>query len=348
MQMHFSISKKLDIVWSNLPMHYPKILAAIPVICLVVPLVSMAWLRQGAIATRQAIEHPEQRLLETERSTAQKQQLFSERLSDRYQQLEQQHTTAIVAASVALTVGLLSSLATLYLFNQLHQELQERSRRLREHKVWTEAIADNTLDGIITLNKQGQIEALNATAMHMFGYEATEIMGKDLRWLLANPPIIATYEEQHKEQHKEQQPISHNLVPLMYQQKALGRRKVGTHFPVELSIREIPLDERLMMIVHDVTEREAAAAELRSQLNELSQTTTALMKSKADLQSIYMACLDLKAPLQAIVHLSEWIEADLSERVASDTYYQMNLLRERVRRMESLVDDIFQTSQVGH
>jgi PAS domain S-box-containing protein len=335
MQMYFSMSKKLDAVWSSLPMHYPKIVAAIPVICLFIPLVSMVWLRQGAIATRQTAERREHLLLETAPSTAQEQEL----LRDRHQQLEQQHTTAIVAASVALTVGLLSSLATLYLFNQLHQELQERSIRLREHKVLTEAIADNILDGIITLNKQGQIEALNATAVHMFGYEATEIIGKDLRWLLANPPAIVA--------HKEQQPTSQNLVPLVHQQKALGRRKIGTHFPIELSIREIPLDERLMLVVHDVTEREQAAAELRSQLNELTQATTALIKAKADLQSIYIACLDLKAPLQAIVHLSEWIEADLSERVASDTHYQMNLLRERVRRMESLVDGIFQASQAG-
>jgi len=56
---------------------------------------------------------------------------------------------------------------------------------------------------------------------------------------------------------------------------------------------------------------------------------------------------DLKAPLRAIINLSEWIEEDMVDKLEGETKYQMELLRKRVFRMQDLIEGILQYARVG-
>ena len=64
-------------------------------------------------------------------------------------------------------------------------------------------------------------------------------------------------------------------------------------------------------------------------------------------QFAYVASHDLKAPLRAIANLSEWIEEDLASGNASDTNKHLHLMRNRVQRMEGLIDGLLQYSRAG-
>ena len=111
----------------------------------------------------------------------------------------------------------------------------------------------------------------------------------------------------------------------------------------------------LMGVVEDIRERKQAeeslrlhAEELRWTANSLAQTTSVLRKRNQELdQFAYVVSHDLKAPLRAIANLSSWIEEDLSDSMTEDTLHQMNLLRGRVHRMESLIEGLLQYSRVG-
>ena len=64
-------------------------------------------------------------------------------------------------------------------------------------------------------------------------------------------------------------------------------------------------------------------------------------------QFAYIVSHDLKAPLRGISNLSEWIEEDLEDKLDPDTRKNMNLLRNRVQRMNDFIDGLLQYSRTG-
>jgi signal transduction histidine kinase len=61
----------------------------------------------------------------------------------------------------------------------------------------------------------------------------------------------------------------------------------------------------------------------------------------------YAASHDLKAPLRVIDNASKWLEEDLQEHLSDETRENMNLLRDRIGRMERLLDDLLEYSRIG-
>jgi signal transduction histidine kinase len=60
-----------------------------------------------------------------------------------------------------------------------------------------------------------------------------------------------------------------------------------------------------------------------------------------------VASHDLKAPLRVIDNASRWLEEDLSEKLTDEDRENMTLLRNRVARMEKLLDDLLTYSRIG-
>lgn len=73
-----------------------------------------------------------------------------------------------------------------------------------------------------------------------------------------------------------------------------------------------------------------------------------LERSNSELdQFAYVASHDLKAPLRVIDNASRWLEEDLADHFDEDTRESMDLLRNRVARMERLLEDLLQHSRIG-
>jgi signal transduction histidine kinase len=60
-----------------------------------------------------------------------------------------------------------------------------------------------------------------------------------------------------------------------------------------------------------------------------------------------VASHDLKAPLRGIGHLATWIEEDLSPLVTDGARMHLQLLRDRVNRLEDMIDGILRYSRAG-
>lgn len=81
---------------------------------------------------------------------------------------------------------------------------------------------------------------------------------------------------------------------------------------------------------------------------ELINSSNKLKKQNDELnQFSYVVSHDLKAPLRAIFKLSEWIEEDLGPFVAGDSKKNLQILRGRVFRMESLINGLLEYARVG-
>lgn len=101
-------------------------------------------------------------------------------------------------------------------------------------------------------------------------------------------------------------------------------------------------------VIEDIDQRKHAEQELKSLNDILLQTTNLLRKRNQELdQFAYIVSHDLKAPLRAIANLSEWIEDDLEGQLPPENQQQMQLLRQRVHRMENMINGMLVYSRAG-
>ena len=97
----------------------------------------------------------------------------------------------------------------------------------------------------------------------------------------------------------------------------------------------------VVALLSDVTERKDIDRRLVLQAQELRRQNEELE------QFAYVASHDLKAPMRGIENLVTWIEEDLTAVLTEDTRANMELLKNRVKRLESLLDDLLAYSRAG-
>ena len=128
--------------------------------------------------------------------------------------------------------------------------------------------------------------------------------------------------------------FEHQLV-----RRGLGSRHVEAYYRPHRGP-----DGRILGVVTlltDITERKRMEDRLARQARDLLRTNEELE------QFAYVASHDLKAPLRGIENLVSWIEEDLEASLTDDTRTNMELLKSRVRRLESLLDDLLAYSRAG-
>ncbi len=77
------------------------------------------------------------------------------------------------------------------LFWQIVTNLKETKRQLEQNQQHMQAIIDNAMDGIVTINERGEIQAFNPAAERIFGYSQQEVLGRNLRAASTNTTSTA-------------------------------------------------------------------------------------------------------------------------------------------------------------
>jgi PAS domain S-box-containing protein len=107
-------------------------------------------------------------------------------------------------------------------------------------------------------------------------------------------------------------------------------------------------------LVYDITDRKQLEILTQTQTVDLQRLNNSLLLAQQQLQErnqeldrfVSIAAHDLKAPLRAIANLSEWIEEDLQAQIPGENP-QLRLLRQRVKRMDALIDGLLRYSRDG-
>jgi PAS domain S-box-containing protein len=83
-------------------------------------------------------------------------------------------------------------------------------------------------------------------------------------------------------------------------------------------------------------------------ITRLKKAQEELIASKNELESFaYAISHDLKAPLRGVENLSQWIVEDMGDSLSEDISHKIGLLRDRVGRMQKLIDGLLEFSRIG-
>lgn len=121
-----------------------------------------------------------------------------------------------------------------------------------------QAISDNVIDAIITIDEKGAIVSVNRSAERVFGWSPDELLGKNVKMLMPEP-----YHSEH-DGYLDNYMRGKPAQIIGQEREVSGRRKNGQHFPMTLGVTEIVLDKQRMFIgvVRDISESKLAAQKL--------------------------------------------------------------------------------------
>ena len=188
-------------------------------------------------------------------------QVLDQRLLD----LDAARRAGVGSLYLILIVALVSSALSLALLRRTSTQgeaLRSGSERLN-------AIVNNVVDGIVTVDDQGNIESMNRTAEEMFGYASEAIVGRNFRSLVRN-------ESRAQYRPDDFQPGS-PLAGTVFE--FTGLRQDGSGFAMELEGTGINVGGRTIIVhmVRDVTERKRAEKRLQLAATVFENTSEGIM-----------------------------------------------------------------------
>ncbi|MEW4451517.1 ATP-binding protein [Bremerella sp. JC817] len=240
---------------------------------------------------------------------------------------------ATVIALVPLIPRILD-LPSLYSQNQsLEEQVIERTATATLFRSVFSAVPN----GIIVVDREGVMKLVNIRVCEMFGYTDKELAGKPVEVLIPHG-----LRDRHVTQRNAyfNVPTNRKMGEGRYLE---GIDKNGRCFPVEVGLSPTQIAGGLHVIVSivDITERKNAE-------NELMQHARRLEKTNQDLDEFaYVASHDLRSPLQGVKNLASWIRDDNEGNLPEESLRHLDLMQQRIGRLERLLDDLLQYSRVG-
>lgn len=145
------------------------------------------------------------------------------------------------------------------------QRMMHLQRKGIESLKRIEAISDNTLDAIITIDTDATIISCNSSTERLFGWTLAEMVGRNVKMLMPQP-----YQDEHDE-HVRNYVQGGPPQIIGFRKELVGLRKNGSVFPIELAVTEARFENERMFVgvVHDITDRKETEKKLRENAEAL-------------------------------------------------------------------------------
>src|SRR5499427_2726920 len=150
--------------------------------------------------------------------------------------------------------------------------LLHESEDSRYREAQLQSILDTVPEGMIVIDDRGIMQSFSATAERLFGWSATEVIGKNVSILMPAP-----YRQEHDGYlHRYLDTGEKRIIGIG--RIVVGERKDGSTFPMELAVGEarVGRDHFFTGFVRDLTERrkeERRMQDLQSELVHISRLT---------------------------------------------------------------------------
>jgi len=137
-----------------------------------------------------------------------------------------------------------------------------------------ESIIDHVLDGIITISERGIVATFNPGAEKIFGYEAKEVIGNNVKMLMGEP-----YKGEHDGYLSNFMETGEAKI-IGIGREVEGKRKDGSLISLDLAVTEMKVGKKRMFvgILKDITERREAEERIKEQHRLLLELSTPVLK----------------------------------------------------------------------
>lgn len=228
-------------------------------------------------------------------------------------------------------------------------------RMVEERMAHLAAIVDSSDDAIISKTLEGVITSWNAAAERIFGYNASEAIGRPITMLIPpdrpeeEPKIVERLKRGERVDHFETKRITKNgkildvsltISPV----KSSDGRVIGA----SKILRDITLQREAERIIREGEQMFKVQLErlVEARTIELVRMNEELERSNHELeQYAYIASHDLQEPLRKIQTFAELLKMNVHEAAAVEAYYgKINI---SAKRMSSLIKDVLNYSRLS-
>lgn len=184
-------------------------------------------------------------------------------------------------------------------------------------------IIDSSIDTIITIDHVGTVLSFNLAGEKLFGYQAEEVIGQNVKILMPNP-----YQDEHDGYLKQYSDTGEKKI-IGIGRGVEAKKKNGMTFPMDLSVSEIRLAGKTIFsgTIRDITERKEAESNLQQANAELEEFA-------------YRTSHDLRSPIVSSVRLLDMTMNHLVEQDQDMALQCLSHAQSSLTKLNVLIGDI--------
>ncbi|WP_017257713.1 PAS domain-containing sensor histidine kinase [Pedobacter arcticus] len=230
-----------------------------------------------------------------------------------------------------------------------------------EKQALLNAIIENAIDGIITIDDSGLIESINPSGCRLFGYEPEEVKGKNISVLMPEP------DKSRHDGYLERYQRTRKPHIIGMGREVTGLKKNGEMFPFRLGVSEVQYQGRIIYtgFIHDLTREKSAeeqlllytnrlevlveerTVELQSlirQIQEAKEEVSISLEKERELSQlksrfVSMASHEFRTPLSSIQLSASLIERYTQEFENPNVVKHVNKIKNAVGNLTTILND---------
>lgn len=202
------------------------------------------------------------------------------------------------------------------------------------------SIIETAIDGIITIDSFGIVETINPAALKLFGYEADEVIGQNIKILMPEPD-----RSRHDMYIQNYQKTGVKKI-IGIGREVLGRKKDGTTFPFRLAVSEVVYDNFSIFagFIHDLSKEKKIEEDLFRHLEELENTVENRTKDlRESVQELEQAKMEVSNSLMKEIELNQ-----LKSRFVSMASHEFRTPLSAVQLSASLIEKYVQKEDTSN
>lgn len=207
------------------------------------------------------------------------------------------------------------------------------------------AVIDTAIDGIINIDENGIVESINRAGAKLFGYDESEVIGKNVNMLMPQP-----YHREHDGYLKRYLSTRKPHI-IGIGREVEGKRKDGSIFPLRLAVSEVELGNKRIFtgIIHDlsnVKEAEEKILKLNKALESQNEELERKVRERTEkLAKVVDQLLGINQQLENEIYERQTIEQALrkSEKELKELLEKEKELNELKSRFVSMASHEFRT-----
>lgn len=222
---------------------------------------------------------------------------------------------------------------------KLEDELHKREQleaTAKHESLRLQALLDNTIDSVITIDQSGQIEDFNRASVALFGYQPEEVLGENITMLMP-----ASYRDLHK--------LGMARFLSTEESRILGKpvevealHKDGRSFSIELTISDFKWEGRHLFtgVARDISKQKAE----QQALVEAKQEAERANNAKSEFLSAMSH--ELRTPLNGILGFSQLLLDDDEQPLTDQQIKNIRQIAHSGEHLLTLINDVLELSKI--